>query len=267
MRLGKQARLTEFITASAITSGADTYVSINVNGCSIDLGDEDDRATVMLTVLPEGKGSLDVAYNVKGGSIRLSHPRWVKILEKSTTATYTEGAEGYTKLYLPKAYSPDLRIASITESGYASYAEAATVANVTEYNIVRSAGSTLYGVIPDEYLDTQKYPFALFREGEFIGAYSKWSEATSAAQDAVNSAEFINTRAELVLRRNYQNTYQTGDAGAVINSATNILIDLCENTFISDDVGIDLTGSYNSAPYKTAVTVKNGNVQVYRGIA
>ena len=257
IRLGKQARLTELISASAIATGANTDVNIYMNECDIDLGDEDDRATVMLTLLPVGDGALSLHYYVTGGSIRMSHPRWIKIQERATYTDYIAGEAGHTKLYLPAAYTPSTKVSYIVEEGYSQYEPAATVNNVTEYTLVRGAGSTRYGVIPDAYLSEDAYPFVLFSDGAFIGAYAKWRDAVSAAQNFASGTANLNTETQLLLRKDYKNV---SDVGPQINALTNLLIDLGGNTFISEDVGLDLSANYASAYYNTNITVKNGKI-------
>ena len=257
VRLGKGARLTELISASSVASGANTSVNIRLNECQIDLGDEDDRATVMLTLLPEGDGALDLHYYVRGGSIRMSHPRWITVQEKATYTDYIAGEMGHTKLYLPAAYTPSTKVSYIVEAGYSQYEAAYTTDNVTEYTLVRGAGSTRYGVIPEEYLSADAYPFVLFSEGAVVGAYAKWRDALADAQKTVGSAAKIASEAQLLLRRDYKNV---GDVGPQLNALTNLLIDLGGNTFISDDVGLDLSANYASAYYNTNITVKNGKI-------
>ena len=261
IRLGKKAGLTELISASSIASGANTDVSIRINECHIDLGDEDDRATVMLTLLPEGDGALDLHYYVTGGSIRMSHPRWITVQEKATYTDYISGEMGHTRLYLPAAYKPSTKVSFIVEEGYSQYETASTVNNVTEYRLVRGNGSTRYGVIPETYLSESAYPFVLFKEGAFVGAYAKWGDALAAAQNSANGNANLNAEAQLLLRSDYKNV---SDPGPQINSLTNLLIDLGGHTFISEDVGLDLSANYSSAYYNTNITVKNGNIYAGR---
>ena len=256
--LGDKAMLTELISASAIPAASGADVKINLNECDIDLGDEDNRATVMLTLMPEGQGTLKLSYTVKGGSLTMSHPRWITVQNKATYVDYLEGNDGNMKLYLPAAYAPSTKVSYITSHGYSQYTAKRTVDNVTEYALeLAGAGSTRYGIIPDAYLNSDTYPFVLFKDGAFVGAYSSWNSALTTAQNTASGTSNLNTEVQIVMRRNYKNV---SDAGPQINKLTGLVIDLGSNTFISEDVGLDFSANYANAPYETNIRVENGRI-------
>ena len=257
--LGSKAMLTELVSASTIPSSAGADVKISLKSCDVDLGDEDNRATVMLTLLPEGAGALNTEYVVKGGTLTMSHPRWITVQNKATYVDYVKDANGNNmKLYLPSAYAPSVKVSYIINEGYAQFAAKNTVNNVTEYVLETSGdGSTRYGIIPDAYLDANTYPFVLFKEGAFVGAYSSWYSVLNTAQNTVGDANSINTEVQIVLRRDYKNV---SDPGPQINKATNILIDLGGHALITEDVGLDFSANYSTAPYATNIEVRNGKI-------
>ncbi len=257
--LGKRAMATELISASSITSGADVKVTVNLNGCDINLGDEDDRAKVMLTLLPAGNGSLGLSYSLTGGSFSFTHPRWITVLGKSNIAEFIlDGSGNHTKLYLPAAYEPSTKISYLIEDGFAAYVMESTTAGVTQYKLQKASNSTRYGIIPEQYMDASAYPFAVFKEGSFVGAYALWKDATIAWQDAVKGTANLTSESQLLLRANYTNTNE--GVPAVINSATNLLFDLGGFTFTNEYTGLDLSAHYDSAPYTTKIKVVNGNI-------
>ena len=257
--LGDKAMLTELISSSTIPSASAADVSVSINECDIDLGDEDNRAVVMLTLLPEGKDTLNLTYTVKGGSLSMSHPRWITVQNKATYVDYVKNSSGNNmKLYLPAAYAPSTKVSYIIENGYARFVANTTTDNVTEYVLETSGdGSTRYGIVPDAYLNADTYPFVLFKEGAFVGAYSSWYSVLSTAQNTVGDASFIGTEVQIVLRRDYKNV---GDAGPQLNKATNILIDLGGHSLITEDVGLDFSANYAAAPYATNIEVRNGKI-------
>ncbi|MBE6536783.1 MAG: hypothetical protein E7673_02395 [Ruminococcaceae bacterium] len=256
--LGNKAMLTELISASSIPAASGADVNITLNECDIDLGDEDNRSTVMLTLFPEGKNTLTLAYTVKGGSLTMSHPRWITVQAKATYVDYVATENGNMKLYIPSAYAPSTKVSYIIEEGYAQFAANTSKDNVTEY-VLKTAGegSTRYGIIPDAYLNAETYPFVLFKDGAFVGAYSTWNSVLGTAQNTAGGAANVETEVQIVLRRDYKNV---GDAGPQINKATNILIDLGGNSLITEDVGLDFSANYSAAPYATNFVVRNGKI-------
>ena len=256
--LTERAMATQLISANTITSGADTKVTVNLNGCDINLGDEDDRAKVMITLLPAGTGSLKLSYTVTGGSFTYSHPRWITALGKSNVADFVkDGSGNHTKLYLPEAYTPSTKVSYLVEDGFAAYVKESTDANVVCYKLEKVANSTRYGIISDQYASADSFPFALFKDGSNIGGYATWRDALAAAQNAASGVANITTEVQLLLRKNYTNT---ADAGPQINNLTNLLIDLGGNSLTTEDVGLDFSANYDSAPYTTKIKVINGTV-------
>ena len=256
--LGPRAMATQLISANNITSGTDTNVKINLNGCDINLGDEDDRAKVMLTLLPAGTGSLKLSYTVTGGSFAFSHPRWITVLGRSNTVDFIKDGDAHTKLYLPEAYAPSEKISYRIEDGFAAYVKESVEANVVCYKLQKVAGSTRYGIVPEQYASTEDFPLALFKDGGFVGAYATWKDASIAWQNAVSGAANITSEAQLLLRRDYTNV--NNGAPAIINSATNLLFDLGGNTFTNEYTGLDLSANYDGAPYTTKIKVTNGEL-------
>lgn len=81
---------------------------------------------------------------------------------------------------------------------------------------------TEYGIIPSEY-DSDTYPFALFMDGAFLGAYSCWSQdnADSALRGVwlqMNGNKGKGKTAQVVLRRNYT----MGDGDKLYNNLAHL---------------------------------------------
>ena len=124
---------------------------------------------------------------------------------------------------------------------------------------------TKYGTIGADYADKEAYPYAIFRDGVFITGAATWRDATTIAQNAVGSIDYINSTAVILLRRDHGNYNK--DTGAIINNATNIIVDLDGHTFTNDYVGIDITGNYSAAPYKSTIKIINGKILITVGLS
>ncbi len=118
--------------------------------------------------------------------------------------------------------------------------------------------TTKYGTIPSEYTNENSYPLVVFKDGGFIGAYATWVDATYAAQNAVSGEAYLNSEAQILLRRDFTNT--NNGAPASICAATNIRFDLGGFTFTNEYTGFDLVANYPANPYTTKITITNGTL-------
>ncbi|MBR2650561.1 MAG: Ig-like domain-containing protein, partial [Clostridia bacterium] len=246
--LKTRAPLTKLISDTSVASGVGTDVDISLKECDINIGDEDKRVVAMLNVFPRGEGSLDLYYSVTGGSISVSHPRWITITSASSYSKYFEGSDGYLKLYVPAPYAPSKDVPFAKGNGYANFSAVSTVNNVTEYALEIAEGSTPYGIIPKEYEDTNAYPFAVFKDGVFVGAYADWANGNESS--ALSNSKDVGS--VILLRSNY--TY-TSWYSNISQTYTDTLVDLGGFTFTTNTKVFEATKKTN---HNTGITIKNG---------
>ena len=127
-----------------------------------------------------------------------------------------------------------------------------------------SAIETAYGKIPAVYADAADYPFAVFSEGEFVGAYSKWGETGNNAVNVIKGEENRDKTVTVLLRRDYINTGDT--FWSLTQAGGTFVLDLGGYTFTRDSVFIDLSaGLYLNTVFPTDIVVKNGTVLALEG--
>ena len=149
---------------------------------------------------------------------------------------------------------------------------------------------TPYGVIPDAYSDADKYPFAVFMDGEFKGAYTHWAntddkdtnnggsednqDVLQHAKGLMHGAGFHDTTVYIYLRRDYaldSSEYSVKD-GNWENEAYNNLSQI-GGTLITDLAGQTLTlgaGQFlnasnkltNNVAHNTAMKFINGRIDL-----
>ena len=262
--LSRGAMTTGIVSTTTVTDGVETLVSVNLDECKFTVS-ERERADVDIVMLPTGTGDLTVNYSVVGGSFVFDSQRRAYVQTSATSSEFFKGADGYATLTIASAYAPDDAVSYLISNGFASYTAKSSSVGMTTYELTVSANSTRYGIIPDEYIDIEAYPFVVFRDGVFIGAYDTWAKASNGAGTAVNSDAYAKISADILLRRDFNMI--KGDNGVTINRATNIKLDLGGHTLTQAGIGFDLSGTYSAAPYVTTITVVNGTVLNVRGLA
>ena len=133
--------------------------------------------------------------------------------------------------------------------------------NNREYNLMAAPLITKYGPIYYEYRDEEQYPLAVFSNNDFIGAYSAWNEALSAATKNLSGLEPDAKTVEILLRgdvnaNSFANTSQMGGL---------LVIDLDGNTLLGGkDCILSGTGKYYSGELmcNTAIKFINGDITV-----
>ena len=133
--------------------------------------------------------------------------------------------------------------------------------NNREYNLMAAPLITKYGPIYYEYRDEEQYPLAVFSNNDFIGAYSAWNEALSAATKNLSGLETDAKTVEILLRgdvnaNSFANTSQMGGL---------LVIDLDGNTLLGGkDCILSGTGKYYSGELmcNTAIKFINGDITV-----
>ncbi len=169
IRTAKGAMLTEVISKSNIEAGAKTNVQIALSGCNITILDNAHTKNA-LTILPDGTGDLSLSYTVMGGSYSLTSQRWVTIQSGTKSVSYVASGTEYTTLSMPSFYEEN-GASYFRDDGFVSFEIDREEGGYKLYTLYKNPNSTLYGIIPDEYLDEENYPFVAFdTTGKFVGA-------------------------------------------------------------------------------------------------
>ncbi len=249
---------------------------IDFNGCEFDLSANtssvtlfkaDDAATKMNNAL----------ITVTGGSITASSLDKVTLSELDSGDSLVFAADkngNRTTLTVPSSYTPPT-FGVKSESGvYLTFTDGVEKGEVTVYTLGESSDVTSYGVIPSEY-SAEEYPFAVFKDGEFIGAYKYWSLGGNTEGCALYAVQklirgvYSGEQVQILLRRDY--TMSTSDVN--FNNFGQIggelIVDLGGYTLTqrSGVFLINMVGKYGwdnlqkkNHVYDTNITFKNGAI-------
>ena len=133
--------------------------------------------------------------------------------------------------------------------------------NNLEYNLMALPVFTEYGPIYYEYRDADQYPLAVFSNNDFIGAYTAWDAALSAANKRLSGLDTDAKTVEILLRRDVNATSfaNTSQMGGIL------VVDLDGHTLSGGkDCILSGTGKYYSGQLMCNTTVKfiDGNITV-----
>ena len=167
------SRLYGFMTEKALPTDVKMNVHVNLTDCDIKV-DAYSNIKVNFEIFGIGTNNLFVDYKICGGSITADSFARAYISNDTGKVVYTKGADGeLTKLILSVGTpAPQKRLGAYTDV-YAEFKLSSTDGLAAVYEITQGAGATKYGVIPEEYLDANEYPFVLFDNvGNFKNAFS-----------------------------------------------------------------------------------------------
>lgn len=147
-----------------------------------------------------------------------------------------------------------------TDTGdYTSFEKKSTSGGYDLYELSVNQNVTEYGIIPGTY-DEETYPFAMFADGEFIGAYKTWKLVTEAAGNELKNK--TDRTVYIVLRiEEYTTTNDAANSSGFNNANGTLVVDLGGNTLIRGKSGLifDLYyGTGNTSP--SNLVVKNGTL-------
>ena len=193
------------------------------------------------------------------------------------TITLYRGSDGeYTKLYLANDAANTPNTACSTADGTMYYAKFETGDTESRYELTKL--DTSYGTIPTEYASVEDYPFAVFKDGTFLGAYAYFEDAydgdvNSAIEKAkgqMHGASGAGKTVTILMRRDFVNLDGVGAGG------TNTLGRYYNYAQIGGVLNIDLGGytltagtwmlfqlsakKVNEAIFDTTINVKNGTL-------
>lgn len=277
------ANMDSIVSATTIPSGAGANVNVTLDECNINLpGDK--LTPEYKTIIPSGGDGLNIFYNMKGGSINLSSQRWIKIHDKLENSTFIKGKNNkYTVLNMPSCALVSSAAYMLDGELAASYELKSTENNMSSYELAVTTISTRYGVIPEEYVDVDKYPIVWFDEaGNFKGSADTLcgnSSSTSAiglAKTYLADNKYNTTtksyganplKAFIVLRKDY--TMGSSETYGNLAQVQGVLtIDLNGNTLyqngkpLVDGLAKRWGSSGDVAVFPTEVAIINGTVAI-----
>lgn len=141
-------------------------VNATFTDCIFDINEW--RAQDELTLFPASSSDAEISYRVLGGEFRFTSVGKMKISESIMGLILDKSGEEYPIVVLPIGLSaPKVTFRMGNEAGiYSSFTEKDGRA---VYRLTADPLSSIYGTVPEEYTDVEKYPFALFdNKGNFI---------------------------------------------------------------------------------------------------
>ena len=254
---------TEIISAPTVTEGVALDVNINVNYSVIDISDASRARDAAVIFTAPTASTLKLSYSITGGEIRLSSQRWVTIVENARIVEFIKGSGGsYTVLKMPASITAPASGSYLIADGYAKY-ERASVGedNIATYTLVCDDDSTRYGVITEDYADTDKYPFLMFKNGVLTGGYDTLAKAVNAASALLKGEAYADEQIEILMRRDITNESEVSFG----TSNGNILIDLGGKTLTRSSTIINaVVNSSTVFTYPTSLTFTNGRIDVIK---
>lgn len=224
------------ITSATSPDGASVIQTVNFTDCNVNIRRSELPRTPAV-IFPVGSGNISTDYTFKGGSITASSFVKLQLAEDSTKIIFGEGSDGeMTTFVAPQSVKISSEDAYMSDRGFAYPVASKTVNGYTVYELESAKYSTKYGVIPDDK-SPEEYPWALFKGGQLIGLYDRFTVGDNSLTTALEMAwqnlrgECKGQEAQIVLRRDYDMT-QTTDANFanLAQIGGTLVIDLGEHT-------------------------------------
>ena len=198
--------------------------SVTVNGASITMtggGSYEPGTTVTVTLVAEGGFVIQkITYTVNGTSTEIT-------LDENNSYTFT----------MP---------------------EGNVIFKVTSYdpNMV----DTVYGSIPSQFADAEKWPFAVFKNGSFYQAYATWNEVLRAGNSILTKET---PKATLLLRRDYSTSEDTESLQDLYTFEGELTFDLGNHTLTRGKYHLfQIMAKKTTAKARsTSLKITNGTIQ------
>ena len=237
-------------TANASPCGVRTVMTFN--DCTIDLSGytrTDKNMTVF--AVADGNNVLNVDVRINGGEFITANLSATKFYngDKNDSLIMGCGSDGKLTILTAKGGNDPIADIFYTEDGKKLCFVPTDTAG--KYELGESEIVTPYGIMPGTYGNADKYPFVVFHNGNFIGAYEYFGRdnATSALSYSKMAGAVILMRRDFVYNENqYNNLSQTHG----------LTIDLGGFTFTS--TSRVMFSAQKKTSHDTSITVKNGNV-------
>ena len=163
----------------------------------------------------------------------------------------------YTTLEMPI----DATIISLeyqTDSGVKYFGKVSTDGTIDYYELLSL--ETEYGTIVKDCASPLDYPFAVFKNGTFIGAYSTWKEAQQVAIDEVKGNDAAGETVNIILRRDYVNDIAGVDTLCDVGGT--VVLDLNGYSITRSATLFSIIFNYTNGAIvsKTNIVIKNGTL-------
>lgn len=246
--------------------------SITLRDCTIDLANNAPTSGNNLFLVNNDR--IDCDFRMEGGEISGNGSGYkLCAIDSLDSVTVGKGVDGKYPVFISKNGGSPISENYLCDDGvYRNFVQDEN--DKTLYNLEKNDLVTSYGAISPEYADAEKYPFALFFDGQFVGAYTHFantqdSDANNDAKDVlqyakskISGASASGKTAYILLRRNYVSGYL--GSGESYNNLSQIggelVLDLGGFTYSTGSTNIfAATGkSTSGAFHDSAITVKNG---------
>ena len=119
---------------------------------------------------------------------------------------------------------------------------------------------TVYGSIPSQYADTEKWPFAVFKNGSFYSAYATWNDVLRSGTSILTSET---TKATLLLRRDYSTSEDDASLQDLYTFEGELTIDLANHTLTRGQYHLFQVMAKKTTAKKLSTTIKviNGSIE------
>lgn len=244
----------EYFAADPMTDG---NIEAEFTNCVFNISEW--RAVGNMTVFPAGE-TADISYRINGGELRFSSLSKLTVNESIFALEMRELDGKYPSMVLPQGLKmPEITFRMGDKAGV--YKDGVNDGEYTVYSLTEDALSSIYGTVPDEYSDVEKYPFAVFdNKGQFVMASDNF--AANSASGALSSlAQQKEGTFYILLRRDF--VYEEAVFGNLSFIYGRVTIDLGGYTFScneSHDKGLFYADAKRSAD--TEIIVKNGRMLV-----
>ena len=199
------------------------------NDCTFNLRDHFISGTVTLWGASDGYDRAHIAIRINGGRFLTGADSTVSVLTKnagSDSLTVGRGTDGEYPILAISDGSAPLDHNFVNDAGTnLHFTAAGTSGDDAIYRLTVNELATEYGVIGSAYASAESYPFALFKNGSFVGAYDKYSTAMS---NAISQATGNASGVQLLLRRDFR--VEKTDKSSLQTLDGRIRLDLGGNT-------------------------------------
>ena len=250
-----------------------TYGSANVafnaglsfTDCVFDMTDV--NSGFSLIDIGESSGNMACKVEFSGGEFISDNFDGVKLynpVNSNSEITFAKNKAGeYSKAVVNEGGKAPTDILP-TEEGRMMFGSPVTSNGITTYELSNDAIDVEYGLIPSDFASESKYPFAVFKDGAFIGAYTTWKDAITSASEQVKGNSAKGQSVTMLLRSDYN--VQTGDTfDNLCDIGGTLVIDLGGKSLIRSASLFQLIFQKinNVLVTETNINIKNGKLLSY----
>ncbi len=151
--------VTSYISEKA--SSAAISSSFVLRNCNIEVPDRNLTKNKSV-IFAKGEDSLNLSYEIHGGTIKLTTERKVSVADNLKYTTFYKDNGSYTKLLITSPYFVPGGAYTTDNQGVLSFVNEAATDGVTSFSLGESELATPYGEIAELYSSKESYPFVLF---------------------------------------------------------------------------------------------------------